>query len=85
MPAPSIASDKAKQFPSFSQKTSLPNASRKFFWKGFFSIHMQLGAFFTNPVWGEWTPGWQTPTGKVFLSSFSKLITISLIVLIIDW
>ena len=81
MPAPSIDSDNAKQFASFSQKTSLLNAFLKSFWKGFFSIQIQLGAFFTNPVWGEWTPGWHTPTGKDLLNSFSKLKTISYI----DW
>ena len=83
MPAPSIASDKAKQFASFSQNTSFPSALRKSFWKGFFSNQLMLGTFLTNPVWGEWTPGWQTPIGSSCLNSCSNCLWISLIEVII--
>jgi hypothetical protein len=60
-PAPSVASDSAKQFASFSMRTSRASAFSRSCLSGLPMSHVEL-AFFTNPLTRDSVPGIPIPT-----------------------
>ena len=60
-PAPSTASDRAKQLASFAMRTSLPRSFSRSCLKGLPISHVELAPF-TKPVAGEREPGIPIPT-----------------------
>src|SRR3989454_9044692 len=69
-PAPSVASETARQLASLAQRTSRPSARPKSLSKGFPFSHVEL-AFFTKPVLVEIVPGMPQPTVALRPSFFS--------------
>jgi len=61
-PAPSVASDSAKQFASFASRTGRSSARSRSACSGRPFSQVEF-AFFTTPVAGEMTPGMPMPTG----------------------
>ena len=77
LPAPSTASDKAKQFASFSKLTLRPSSSSKFFLRGLPFNQIEL-AFLIKDESAEIAPGMPTPIDSTTPNLFSKLLTIDL-------
>src|SRR6266852_4256872 len=69
-PAPSVASETARQLASFAHRTSRPSARLRSLSKGFPINHVEL-AFFTKPVFVEIVPGIPMPTVALRPSFFS--------------
>src|SRR6266480_229696 len=70
VPAPSVASETARQLASFAHRTSRPSARLRSLSNGFPFSHVEL-AFFTKPVFLEIVPGIPIPTLELRPSSFS--------------
>src|SRR5438309_11144616 len=70
VPAPSVASETARQLASFAHRTSRPSARLRSLSNGFPFSHVEL-AFFTKPVFVEIVPGIPIPTLELRPSSFS--------------
>jgi len=69
--APSVASEMAKQFASFANRTSRPSAADRSLSSGLPFSHVEF-AFFTSPVIPEIDPGIPAPTVPVLLVSVSS-------------
>ena len=78
MPAPSTASDNAKQFASFSRLTFRSSSFSKSFLKGFPFNHIEL-AFFTKAESADTAPGIPIPTDVELPKSLSNFLTIDII------
>ena len=76
-PAPSTASDKAKQFASFSKLTCLLSSFSRSFLKGLPFNHIEL-AFFTKAESVDTQPGIPIPTDLESPKSVSKFFTIEI-------